>query len=209
MKFAHEGIPFVFASGGITLLIGMMDWWWVGFAALGLTLFFAWFFRDPDRLVPEEEGAIVAPADGRVVAIEPRHSAPSWPGVVFQRVSIFMSPLDVHVNRVPASGEVVSVCHSPGRFRAAYLSAASSDNERNEIAVRDAHGHPLAFVQIAGWMARRIVCRLRPGEFVERGARFGMILFGSRMDVYVPESATIRVAIGDRVRGGSDVVAIL
>ena len=209
MKLAREGIPFLFAGGGLTLALGLFDWWWVGLAELALTLFFAWFFRDPDREVPDGDGLVVSPADGRVVAIDKERTADSVPGTLFQRVSIFMSPLDVHVNRAPATGEVTSVRHSPGQFRAAFLEQASAENERTEIAMRDPAGRPLVFVQIAGMLARRIVCRLRPGETIERGARFGMIMFGSRVDVYLPEPAEILVAVGDRVRAGSDVLGTL
>ncbi len=197
----------IFALGGATLVLNLIGWWWAGLVGLGVTLFVAAFFRDPEREVPEEENLIISPADGRVVAIDENQSPESMPGEKFRRVSIFMSPLNVHVNRVPASGRVVSIRHKPGKFLAAFSDRASAENERNEVLIRDASDRPLAFVQIAGWLARRIVCRLQPGQAVERGSRYGLIMFGSRVDVYVPPSALLRVQIGDRVHAGSDVIA--
>jgi len=172
-----------------------------------LTLAVASFFRDPEREVPEGENQVISPADGRVVAVDKEARVDSVPAEVFQRVAIFMSPANVHVNRVPVSGEVLSVQHTPGRFLAAYDERSSLENERNEVAVRDERGRPLVFVQVAGLLARRIVCHLRPGQKVEQGDRFGLIMFGSRVDVYVLPSAQIRVRVGERVRAGSGVLA--
>ena len=118
-----------------------------------------------------------------------------------------VSPADVHVNRVPVAGQVLSVKHTPGRFLAAYDERSSLENERNEVVLRDERGRSLVFVQVAGLLARRIVCYLSPGQRVEQGARFGMIMFGSRVDVYVSPSAKVRVRVGDRVRAGSAILA--
>jgi len=207
MKFAREGIPFVMALGVATLVADLLALWWLGLLLLVLTLAVAAFFRDPEREVPEGDEHVLSPADGRVVAIDEEARAEAVPGETFRRVAIFMSPANVHVNRVPVGGEVLSVKHTAGRFLAAYNERSSLENERNEVVLRDASGRTLVLVQVAGLLARRIVCRLHPGERVERGARFGLIMFGSRVDVYVSRGARICVRVGDRVRAGSAVLA--
>ena len=207
MKFAREGLPYICALGVATLVVDLLGSWWVGLFLLVLTLAVASFFRDPEREVPEGENHVVSPADGRVVAVDAQAHAETLPGETFQRVAIFMSPANVHVNRVPVAGQVLSIKHTPGRFLAAYDERSSLENERNEVVLRDERGRPLVFVQVAGLLARRIVCYLSPGQRVEQGARFGMIMFGSRVDVYVSPSAKVRVRVGDRVRAGSAILA--
>ncbi len=207
MKFAREGVPFVLGLGGATLLAVLLAFWWVGLFLLVLTLAVASFFRDPERDVPKGGDIVVSPADGRVVAVDADARPETMPQESFQRVAIFMSPANVHVNRVPVAGEVVAVKHTRGRFLAAYDRRASLENERNEVAMRDRRGRALVFVQVAGLLARRIVCHLRAGQHVEQGERFGLIMFGSRVDVYLPTSAYVRVSIGDRVRAGSGILA--
>ena len=209
MKFAREGYPLIFASGIVTLVLQVLAGWWVGLAALVVTIFVTSFFRDPEREIPEGDGLVVSPADGRVTAIEPVRSPESRPGEPFQRVSIFMSPLNVHVNRFPEDGTVVSVKHTPGRFVAAFEDRASTENERNEVVMRDAKGRVVVFVQIAGLLARRIICRIDAGDTLKRGERFGLIMFGSKVDVYLPPSARLLVRVGDRVRAGSHVLGEL
>ena len=206
MKLAQEGVAFVVALGVATLVANLLGYWWVGLALLVSTLAVASFFRDPDRVVPRGDH-VVSPADGRVVAIDREAHAETASGEIFQRVAIFMSPANVHVNRIPASGEVVSVKHTSGRFLAAYNERSSMENERNEVVLRDLRGRVTVLVQVAGVLARRIVCHLRPGQRVEQGDRFGLIMFGSRVDIYVPPSAHILVRVGDRVRAGSVVLA--
>jgi phosphatidylserine decarboxylase len=207
MKFAAEGFPLVFFLGGAMLVVDLLGFWWLGLVLLVLTLAVAAFFRDPERDIPDGDDVVVSPADGRVVGVEADARAELLPEERFQRVAIFMSPADVHVNRVPVSGEVLAVRHTPGRFLAAYDERASLVNERNAVALRDRRGRPLVLVQVAGLLARRIVCHLRPGQLVEHGARFGMIMFGSRVDVYLPQAARVRVQVGDRVRAGSNILA--
>jgi phosphatidylserine decarboxylase len=207
MKLAREGIPFVLGLGGAVLIANLLAFWWLGLFSLILTLAVAAFFRDPERDVPEGEDVVVSPADGRVVAVEAEAHAEVMPQESFQRVAIFMSPMDVHVNRIPVSGEVLSVRHTPGRFLAAYDERASRENERNAVELRDRRGRPLVLVQVAGLLARRIVCHLHPGQLVEHGARFGLIMFGSRVDVYLPRSARVRVKVGERVHAGSAIIA--
>ena len=209
MKFAPEGYPIIFAAGVVTLVLQILAGWWVGLAALLLAIFVTAFFRDPEREIPEGEGLVVSPADGRVTAIESARSPESLPGEAFQRVSIFMSPLNVHVNRFPEDGVVVSVKHTPGRFVAAYEDRASIENERNEVVMRDPKGRVIVFVQIAGLLARRIICRIGAGDRLKRGERFGLIMFGSKVDVYLPASARVLVRVGERVRAGSHVLGEL
>ncbi|MGH7857878.1 MAG: phosphatidylserine decarboxylase family protein [Candidatus Binatia bacterium] len=209
MKFAREGLPLVFALGGATLLSQLLGRWELALFFAIVTIGVAAFFRDPERKVPPGENLVVSPADGRVVAIDEGCAPGSHPEGEFRRVSIFMSPLNVHVNRVPASGEVLSVRHTPGRFVAAYSDRAPLENERNEVSIRDRTGRTFVFVQIAGLLARRIICRLQPGQRVEQGARYGLIMFGSRVDVYLPSETRLRVRLGDRVRAGSDVLGEL
>jgi len=206
MKLAQEGVAFVMTLGVATLVANLLGFWWVGAALLVLTLAVASFFRDPERVVPRGDH-VVSPADGRVVAIDREAHPETVPGEIFQRVAIFMSPANVHVNRIPSSGEVVSVKHTSGSFLAAYHERSSMENERNEVVLRDLRGRVTVLVQVAGLLARRIVCHLRPGQRVEQGDRFGLIMFGSRVDIYVPPSAHILVRVGDRVRAGSAVLA--
>jgi len=165
----------------------------------------AWFFRDPAREIPAGEHQVVSPADGRVLAVVAEREerflqAPAT------RISIFMSPLDVHVNRSPVAGRVVTVEHTRGKFRAAFADKASLDNERTAM-VLEAGGRRLVVVQIAGALARRIVCRPRPGDVLERGERYGLIMFGSRVDLFLPEGVRACVAPGARVYAGRTVVA--
>jgi len=167
--------------------------------------FCLYFFRDPERRPPPGEHLVVSPADGRVLeVVEEREerflAAPAT------RVSIFMSPLDVHVNRSPVAGAIELVRHTAGKFRAAFHDKASLDNERNAV-VLDGGGRRYLVVQIAGAVARRIVCRRRAGDRLARGERFGMIMFGSRVDLFLPAGVTPRVGKGDRVRAGLTVVA--
>lgn len=206
MKLAREGIAFVMALGVATLAADLLGYWWLGLFLLVSTLAVAAFFRDPERAVPLGDH-VVSPADGRVVAIDREVRPETVSGETFQRVAIFMSPANVHVNRVPSSGEVVSVKHTSGRFLAAFDERSSIENERNEVVLRDLHGRLMVFVQVAGLLARRIVCKLHPGQHVEQGERFGLIMFGSRVDVYVPPSAHVVVRVGDRVRAGSVILA--
>jgi phosphatidylserine decarboxylase len=206
MKLAREGVAFVMALGVATLVVNLLGYWWIGLALLVVTLAVASFFRDPERVVPRGDH-VVSPADGRVVAVDREAQAETVSGETFQRVAIFMSPANVHVNRVPSSGEVVSVKHTAGRFLAAYDERSSMENERNEVVLRDPRGRLTVLVQVAGLLARRIVCNLHPGQRVEQGDRFGLIMFGSRVDVYLSPSARVLVRVGDRVRAGSVVLA--
>ena len=164
------------------------------------------FFRDPSRTPPADARTVVAPADGRVVKVDRVDDVRFLHGPASQ-ISIFMSPANVHVNRSPISGAVLDVTYHPGRYFRAFADKASLDNEQNAVVVQDDRGRRVAFVQIAGFLARRIVCYLEPGMAATRGARCGIIMFGSRVDVFLPPEAQVRVQVGARTRGGETVIA--
>jgi len=166
---------------------------------------FCGFFRDPERTPPDVPGALLAPADGKVTSIVDVDDL--WVGAA-TRVSIFLSPLDVHVNRAPIGGRVRTVEWTAGQFRAAYRSDASEVNERCTVALESGQIR-VAVRQIAGVLARRIVCRARPGDMLDAGERFGLIRFGSRTDLIAPRAVTMRTRVGDHVRGGESVIAVL
>ena len=166
--------------------------------------FCLWFFRDPERTAPADEGLVISPADGRIVAVVSERED-RFLNTQATRVSIFMSPLDVHVNRSPVTGTVRQVQHTEGKFRAAFSDKSSLDNERNAV-VLESGGKRFLMVQIAGALARRIVCHVGPGDRLERGQRFGMIMFGSRVDVFLPPGVQPTVSKGERVRAGLSVL---
>lgn len=202
---ASEGWPFVLAPAAAACILAWLGWWWAA-AALGLlALACLGFFRDPERTAPAVPGAVLAPADGRVVRMEEVEDP--WVGRAV-RASIFLSPLDVHVNRSPVAGLVQSVRHEAGRFVAAYRDEASELNERCTIRL-EGEAARIGVKQIAGVLARRIVCRARAGDKLAAGERFGLIRFGSRTDLVVPGTTEMRVKIGDRVRGGETVMGVL
>jgi phosphatidylserine decarboxylase len=168
---------------------------------LVLTVGVALFFRDPERIIPQSPETIVSPADGRIMEIVPENTQA-------RRISIFLSVWDVHVNRAPYGGTVRTVVYTPGKFLAAYRPEASRLNEANTVTLED-HGRTFVVKQIAGVLARRIVCRVRPGDVLEKGQRYGLIRFGSRTDLLLPATAELVVRVGDVVRGGETVLAFL
>ena len=186
-------------AGAACLILG---WRWPAAILIFLGLFVFYFFRDPERAIPTDRGSVVSPADGHVVAIvdEPLGA------VAGHRVSIFLSIWDVHVQRAPVAGRIESVVYRPGKFYAALRSAASRENEQNIISIR-ADGGTLVFKQIAGAIARRVICWKREGETVALGERVGMIRFGSRVDVWLPGEAEVLVRRGQKVKGGESILA--
>src|SRR5206468_1149473 len=166
---------------------------------------------DPERLTPSDDDVVLSPADGRVMVAGPAVAEAAPTGVPTgssQQISIFLSPMDVHVNRIPVSGRVTRVTYTPGRFLPAYRHDAASANERSEIWI-DHKGTPVVVRQVVGILARRVVCRVQIGAEVHAGERFGIMKFGSRMDVFLPTTATIKVRVGQMVRGGETVIAVL
>ena len=204
------GRPFLVA-GAVVLVIGLVVSPWLAAAAFAFTLFSAYFFRDPERVAPARPGAVVAPADGRVVAVGlavPPVELGLGPAPR-PRVAIFLSVLTVHVNRVPAAGIVTRIAYHAGQLLNATLDKASDLNERNALALRLPDGRDMAVVQIAGLIARRIICSVVEGQAVATGARFGIIRFGSRTDLYLPEGVAPLVAVGQTMVGGETVIAEL
>jgi len=206
---APEGWPFVLGGAAFAVVAYLLWPRGIPLAALGilLALFSLWFFRNPDRTPPAGEGTVVSPADGRIVYAgdSPPGRYATEPG---QRVSVFMSPFDVHVNRAPVSGRVTSVRHHRGTFHVASVDKASLMNEQNGVAIETPEGRTVTYVQIAGMLARRIVCDLKEGDSVLQGQRVGMIRFGSRVDLYLPAGVRLSVAPGDRVRAGESVIGV-
>jgi phosphatidylserine decarboxylase len=206
----RAGYPFIL-GGIIFAVFGLIVWHPLAWIGLIFTLFCLYFFRDPDRVAPPRASVFLAPADGLVVSIEPA-VPPAELGLgplPRPRVAIFLSVLDVHVNRMPVAGTVTKIAYRAGTFVNAALDKASEDNERNALTVRLATGEDIAVVQIAGLIARRIICEVKEGQAVLAGARFGIIRFGSRTDLYLPEGTLPLVAVGQRMIGGETVIAEL
>ncbi len=202
-----SGWPFVFGALGVGALAGGAISWVLAWPFLAVAAVFLLFFRDPRREITAGADLVLSPADGRVLIAGLATPDAAPPGA-WQQVSIFLSPMDVHVNRVPTSGRVTQVSYRPGRFLPAYHQDAASANERSEIWI-DHGGQMVVARQIVGVLARRVVCRLEPGAMVRAGDRYGVMKFGSRMDVFVPPTADIRVSVGDRMRAGETIIAVL
>lgn len=207
MSIDRAGLPFIGSAFFVALLLAAFGFFWAAVVPLVLAAFFVFFFRDPDRQTAHEAGDVMSPADGRVLVAGPAESAGAPPGT-WQQVSIFLSPMDVHVNRVPMGGRVTRIVETPGRFLPAYRHEAASQNERTEIWIERA-GQTIVCRQVVGMLARRIVCRLAEGAEVETGQRYGIMKFGSRMDIYLPPDAMITVHVGDRVLSGVTRIARL
>ncbi|HEV2986345.1 MAG TPA: phosphatidylserine decarboxylase [Vicinamibacterales bacterium] len=210
MRFDPAGLPFIGGAFVLALVSAAAVGWILAIPFIVLGVFFAFFFRDPERSAPDDEhagDAVLSPADGRVLVAGPAAPGAAPPGV-WQQISIFLSPMDVHVNRIPASGRVTRVTYTPGKFLPAYRPDATNSNERSEIWI-DHDGQMVVARQIVGILARRVVCRAQVGAEVRAGDRFGIMKFGSRMDVFLPASATIQVTVGQTVRGGETVIAVL
>jgi len=205
VPIASEGWIFILVPLAIALGLAWAGWWKAAAVPLLLAAFMAFFFRDPERTPPAVAGAVLSPADGRVTEVGAEVADPIVGPA--RQVTIFLSPLDVHVNRASIGGRVLSVEYQPGGFRPAYRPEAAA-NERTTIALEGAAGR-VVMRQVAGVLARRIVCRVRAGDELAAGQRFGMIKFGSRMDVVMPARAAIRVRVGDRVRAGETVLGVL
>jgi phosphatidylserine decarboxylase len=206
----RAGWPFIAAALMVAVLL-YLAWAPLVVPGLILTLFCVYFFRDPDRVVPLRPGLVVSPADGRIVAVAPASPPPDLgmsPEPV-SRVSIFLNVFDVHINRVPAAGTITELTYHKGKFVNAARDKASEDNERQAVRLTTADGKDIAFVQIAGLVARRIICNLSRGQNVATGERFGMIRFGSRADVYLPAGVSPLVVPGQRAIGGETVIADL
>lgn len=200
----RDAYPILIPTAVVTVVLLALGWvyaplWVAGGAGLAATAFIAWFFRDPERVIPEDDGLVVSPADGKVVVVEPRE------GGAGTQVSIFLSVLDVHVNRAPVGGKVSTIEYRRGKFLIANERRASIENEQNVLTF-ESTGGPIICKQIAGLIARRIVCWVDAGSVIARGARFGLIKFGSRVDLLLPPGVRVDVRPGDRVKGGESVI---
>jgi len=206
----REGYRFVATFAAIAAILFLI-WEPLGWIGVGLTVWCYYFFRDPKRVVPVDDYLIVSPADGVVSLIEPAvpPAELNLGDRAMTRVSVFMNVFNCHVNRMPVSGRITSVAYRPGKFFNASLDKASSDNERNGLAIELPDGRKIAVVQIAGLVARRIVCFVQPGVQLDRGERFGLIRFGSRVDVYLPDGIAPLVALGQSMVAGETVLADL
>ncbi|HYQ96744.1 MAG TPA: phosphatidylserine decarboxylase family protein, partial [Candidatus Nitrosocosmicus sp.] len=200
-----EGYPIILFTASLSAAAWAIGWSGLGGVLGILALGVLAFFRDPERCPPDGEGLIVAPADGKVVSITKVTQGPLMKKAD-ARVSIFLSPLDVHINRSPIGGKVEDVKHTPGKFIAAYKDDASERNEQNSLRLVDERSREVEVVQVAGVVARRIICRARKSDLLSRGAKFGLIMFGSRTDLYLPASIRIEVLEGQRVKGGETIV---
>ena len=203
----RAGYPFIGGTAALALAAALTVGGVGAVPLLILTAFLAFFFRDPDRHSPSGEQLVLSPADGRVLVAGPADPAIAPPGS-WKQVSIFLSPMDVHVNRTPVGGRVMRVDYHKGTFRPAYHHDAAGHNERSEVWL-DHRGDTIVFRQIVGVLARRVVCRVQPGEKLAPGQRVGIMKFGSRMDVFLPANATLLAKVSDRVRGGETVIATL
>jgi phosphatidylserine decarboxylase len=217
MRFAPDGYPFIFGFFFVTGVISIVLFVNLGSGRLtfysllfsfclffSLTIFMAFFFRDPERKIPGDENIFVSPADGKVISIKDVYEE-NYLKSESKEISIFMSPLDVHVNRAPCDGQVSIVKYSPGRFMAAYKDEASMNNENIVMVLHGKEGR-VVIRQVAGFLARRTVCRAKLGDLLKRGDRYGIIKFGSRLDVYLPKDATIMVKLGDKVKAGETII---
>jgi phosphatidylserine decarboxylase len=202
---APQGYPLILA-GVVLIFLGMIGHWaWITVLGLLATGFFAYFFRDPERDIPPDPEAILSPADGRVVLVDEVQEKEFLESTA-RRVAIFMNVFDVHVNRAPVTGLVTRMQHRPGEYKAASRPDAGLRNEQQAVVLESTYGQRVLVVQIAGLLARRIIPFIKPGQQLARGERFGMICFGSRVDVYLPPDSSIQVKVGDRVKAGSSII---
>lgn len=207
MRIDPAGFPFIAGALAAALLLGVLAGWLFAIPFVVLAAFFLFFFRDPERRIEATRDGVLSPADGRVLVAGPAAADAAPPGQWLQ-ISIFLSPMNVHVNRVPVSGRVTRVSFQRGRFLPAYHRDAAAANERSEIWI-DNDGRTIVARQIVGVLARRVVCRLATGAEVRAGDRYGVMKFGSRMDIFLPITAQIRVNVGDTVRAGETIIAVL
>lgn len=205
---AVEGYPFIGLFAFVTIVFGLLGWGFLTFVLFALTLFTVYFFRNPERLVPDDAGAVIAPADGKVIFVgevdEPRY----FHGPAL-KISIFMNVFDVHVNRFPCDGKVVDSFYNKGEFLNASLDKASLENEQSGLLIETDNGQQVLCVQIAGLVARRIVSYPEIGDKLKRGMRYGLIRFGSRVDLYLPTSTQMRVRVGERTVAGESIIGLL
>lgn len=208
LKLAPEGYPFIIFFSVLTIISFFLSGGiWIALLPFILTLFMLYFFRDPERVAPEGDNIFVSPADGKVILIKNVYEDNYIKDNAVE-ISIFMSPLNVHVNRSPCDGVVESVVHTPGKFLSAFKHEASLQNENIAMLLNTKHGKILVR-QVAGFIARRAVCKVKPGDSLKKGERYGIIKFSSRLDVYLPKDTDIKVKLGDKVKAGETIIGII
>lgn len=205
---AKEGYPFIFFTAFVTLILALTSCSWAAYTGLAFTTFVLCFFRDPERFTPEKENAVVSPADGKVLSIEKLEDNTYLKAEAY-KICIFMNVFNVHVNRAPCGGKVEKVLHTPGKFYSADSDKGGLLNEKCATIIQSDHGARVAFVQIAGLIARRIINWLEPQDIVTKGTRFGLIRFGSRVDVYLPADSAVAVEKGQKIRAGETIIGYL
>ncbi|MDY6987414.1 MAG: phosphatidylserine decarboxylase family protein [Thermodesulfobacteriota bacterium] len=208
IPMASEGFLPIAVSAFVTVYLGALGFGVVALFFGAVTVFLAFFFRDPERETPEQAGVVVSPADGKVVEVGVVQGS-EFASEEALKISVFMTVFNVHVNRIPADGKIAEISYHPGKFFSANLDKASRDNERNAVTLEMEDGRRFTVVQVAGLIARRIVCKVHEGDRLKRGERFGMICFGSRLDVYLPSDTRPAVALGDKVLAGVSVLGHL
>ncbi|MCP9454749.1 MAG: phosphatidylserine decarboxylase family protein [Nitrospira sp.] len=208
LPVAKEGIPFIAVPAGFTLVVGWAGWTVAAVVGSLVTAFVVWFFRNPARVIPQGPHLVVAPGDGKVIAIEEEFES-RYLKERAVRVTIFLSVFNVHINRIPCDGVIEDVHYQPGAFLVASRPEATLRNEQNALLIRTVEGFKVLCVQVAGLIARRIVCWASPRDQAVRGERFGLIRFGSRMDIFLPLGTRLRVAVGHKVKGGETILGEL
>jgi phosphatidylserine decarboxylase len=204
---ASEGWPFIIPLFVLTVLLLAFGWRSIGCVSLTFTLFVLFFFRDPERSVPEGKDVVVSPADGKVIVVKDIYE-PDYLKQDVKQISIFLSVFNVHVNRAPCGGIVETVRYNPGRFHVASVDKASLDNEQTAVVITNGK-YKVLVKQIAGLIARRIVCYAKPGDTIKTGERYGLIRFGSRVDIFLPKESELKVKVGDRIKGARDIIGVL
>ena len=205
LSIANAGYPFIFGAAFVTVILALLDLTTLTLIGLVITFACGGFFRDPERIIPDVPGAVVSPADGKVISTGIVDKSDFYAGESL-KISIFMSVFNVHVNRIPYNGQVKNTLYRPGKFFSANLQKASLQNEHNAVFVELDDEKQLCVVQVAGLIARRIICHVRSGDQVLRGQRFGLICFGSRLDVYLPPDFKLNVAVGESVKAGTSIL---
>ncbi len=208
MPLAREGYPFIVLTGFITLIFSLTGPVPFAFTGLVCTIFVVYFFRDPARVVPEDPDVVICPADGKIIAVKEVEDSRFLHERVL-KISIFMNVFNAHVNRIPLAGTVEKVFFKPGKFYAADKDKATLHNEYCAVTLATSRGFRYCVVQVAGLIARRIVCRAEPGDVITAGERYGLIRFGSRVDLYLPPDTEPVIALGDKVRAGETILARL